>query len=187
MKKLSSLLLVLSLTTSCAYIQNLIGDKPKEMTYLEKPKLDLKTFFNGDLESFAIMHDANGKTIGSYTAKIKGDWDDNKGVIKNNVYYTNGKKDNRTWLVTDNLDGTFDTVGHDVSDSETGKQIGNALQIAYILAVPQDGTKQKVKVKVENELYLVDENSMIGTSIVKSKDGKIISKSMVAVKKLSKN
>jgi hypothetical protein len=187
MKKLSSILIILLFSTSCTYIKNLNVDKAKEISYLEKPKLDIKAFFNGDLESFAITQDGNGKVIDGYTAKIKGEWEDNKGVIKNNLFYNDGKKDNRTWLITDHLDGTFDIVGHDVSDAETGKQIGNAFQVFYNLAISQNGSKQKSKVRVENESYLVDENSMIGTLIVKSKDGKIISKSIVSVKKISKN
>lgn len=187
MKKSLSILVILLFSASCTYIKNLNADKAKEISYLEKPKLDIKAFFNGDLESFAITQDGNGKVIGSYTAKIKGEWEDSKGVIKNNIFYNDGRKDNRTWLITDNLDGTFDIVGHDVSDAETGKQIGNVLQVFYNLSILQNGSKQKYKVRVENESYLVDENSMIGTSIIKSKDGKIISKSMVSVKKISKN
>lgn len=185
MKKLFAITLILSLS-SCSYFDFLKSqDKEKEISFLEMaPKVDLKQFFRGEIESFAIIKDGNDKIIGSYTGTMRGEWDENKGVLKQNFLYNDGKRDNRTWLITDNVDGTFSAVGHDVVESETGKQIGNTIQMPYSFAVLENGVKQKIR--YEDNFYLVDSSSMIGTSVAKSSRGIVISKSLISLKKVGK-
>ena len=146
MKKIFSILLasiLLSGASSCAYMQNLMRDKPVEMDFLEKgAKIDIKKFFVGDIEGFAITRDRDGKIVSTQTMKISGKWDENKGVIQQNVVAVDGTKDSRTWLITLNQDGTFDGVGHDVSSMAQGKQAGNAARMVYSLLLPAAEGKQ---------------------------------------------
>lgn len=185
MKKLSAIALILSLS-SCSYLDFLNPkEKEKEISFLEMaPKVDLKQFFKGEIESFAIIKDGNDKIIGSYTGTMRGEWDENKGVLKQNFLYNEGRRDNRTWLITDNGDGTFSAVGHDVVESETGRQIGNVIQMPYSFAIVENGVRQKIK--YEDNFYLVDSSSMIGVSVAKSSRGVVISKSIISLRKVGK-
>jgi hypothetical protein len=159
-KIITATTIILSLS-SCAMIQDLL--KPKkvvELDYLDGAnKMDMKQFFDGNIEAFAIKQDANGKIIATFTAKINGKWEDNKGVIQQNFLYSDGAKDSRTWLVTLDTDGTFEAVGHNVSVPAKGKQIGNAAQSNYSLNLSSKTGKEEVN--FEDKMYLVDENSMI--------------------------
>ncbi len=186
MKIARSILIITATTflTSCALIEK-YSYKPAELSSLEKaPKLDMKTFFNGDIEVFAITQDNNGKIIGSYTAKMNGKWDENKGVIQQNFVYDSGKKDSRTWLITSDTDGTFTAVGHDVATPVKGKQVGNAMQMVYTLLVKGSEGK-KLSVDHEDVMYLVDDRSAIGTALIR-KEGSASSKSIISYKKLGK-
>ena len=159
-KIIATTTIILSIS-SCAMIQDLFGSKKvADLDYLDGAnKMDMKKFFDGNIEAFAIKQDTNGKIIATFTAKINGKWDDNKGVIQQNFLYSDGTKDSRTWLVTLDTDGTFDAVGHNVSIPAKGKQIGNAAQSNYSLSLSSKTGKEEVN--FEDKMYLVDENSMI--------------------------
>jgi hypothetical protein len=171
--------------SSCTYIER-FNYKPTEIAPLARaPKMEVKNFFNGDLEVFAITQDSGGKIIGSYTAKMSGKWEDNKGVLQQNFINEIGKKDSRTWLITlDSTDGTFNAIGHDVVAPVKGKQAGNALQMIYALTLSEDGKKQEIN--YEDNIYLVEERSAIGVSLIR-KDGMSFGKSIISYKKIGKN
>jgi hypothetical protein len=176
---------ILSLISSCSYLQNFA---PKASfseldTVDNSAKLDVKSFFNGDLEGFAISQDQNGKITGTNTIKINGSWEGNKGVVQEVFIYNGGKKDSRTWLITLEDDGTFDAVGHNVSSPAKGRQVGNAAQMIYSLLIPTNGVKEEVK--FEDKMYLVDDKSMIKISSFK-KGYTASGKNIISLKKVTK-
>lgn len=187
MKKIINLF-VLALTlqsvASCAYLDKLMAPKTAavpQIDYLNTTsKLNLKTFLNGNIDSYAVTFDENGKIQSTYTAKINGTWDENRGTVRFNYVYNNGKKENRTWLVTFNENGEYSAIGHDFVGEATGKQLGNASLINYNLMIPLKDKKQQVE--FEDRIYQIDENSAIMTSV--AKQGKTtISNSIVSLKK----
>jgi hypothetical protein len=149
-------------SSSCAFLENFNSKKDStSLDYIKNSsfKMDIKKFFNGDLEAFAIKQNASGKIIGTFTIKISGKWDENKGTVQQNFIYDDGTKDNRTWLITLDSDGTFNAVGHDVFVPAQGKQMGNAAQSNYTLILPSKNGKEEII--FEDKMYLVDEKSMI--------------------------
>lgn len=184
MKKFLSSLAIITCAislSSCAYFQG--NKKVEELSFLEKaPKIDIRNFFKGDIEAFAITQDQNGKITNSYIAKMTGKWEDNKGVLQQNFVYEDGKKDSRTWLIDVSEDGlSFGAVGHDVIEPAQGRQLGNAMQMNYPLSFLREGVKQKIN--FEDNFYLVDSRSLIGTSLMR-KNGTIIGKSIISFKKV---
>jgi|LauGreSBDMM110SN_4_FD.fasta_scaffold11554_4 hypothetical protein len=180
-------LTIISAASSCAYLENFSGkQKPSEIIALERaPKIDAKNFFVGDLEVFAITQDVNGKIVGSFTGKMSGKWDENKGVLQQTYISEVGKKDNRTWLITTDSDDTFTAVGHDMTTPIKGRQLGNVMQMTYTLSISQkEGGKQETT--YEDNIYLVDERSALGISLIKK--GKVASgKSIISYKKIAKS
>ncbi len=187
MKNSLRILAVLGTATalsSCAVIDRFTY-KPNEITSLERgSKMEIKNFFNGDIEVFAITQDNYGKIIGTFTGKMNGKWDDNKGVVQQNFSYDNGKKDSRTWLITADSDGTFSAVGHDVTAPVKGRQTGNAMQMVYSLSVKTDSGRKVVD--HEDNFYLVDDRSAIGTIFLRQ-DGVSAGKSIVSYRKIGKS
>ena len=181
--RFSTAIIAISMLSSCAYFENLFAKKQiAELDSLETaPKIDIKKFFNGDIEGFAITQDSAGKIIGTVQVKISGKWDENKGEIKQNFIYDSATKDSRIWLVTVNADGTFDAIGHDFTAPAQGKQIGNAAQMLYSLNLMDQGSKQAVR--FEDKMYLVDEKSMIEISTYKKANG-ISGKTITSLKKI---
>jgi hypothetical protein len=181
MKKILSAIFLVVLISSCQYFDKFKKPKVSEITYLEKsPKLDIKSFFDGEITSFSITQDKNNKIISTSIAKINGKWQDNKAVIEQNFVNEIGKKDNRTWLLTLENDNSFSAVGHDVYSPAKGKIKGNAMQMIYTIFRKQND--QKIKTNYEENIYLVDENSAIGVINFSDEKGDSF-KSFVSYKK----
>jgi hypothetical protein len=168
MKKISLAIISMFLLSSCADLLN--GGTASQLDYLDKGvKFDIKKFFNGDVEAFAIVQDSSGKIIDTESVKIEGSWDGNKGVIKKSYTLPNGTKDSRTWLITVDNGGTFTAIGHDIAAPGQGKQAGNAMQMSYSLLLPTNINGQKSKVNFDEKTYLVTEDSAI--MIINSSSG----------------
>ncbi|MSP33321.1 MAG: DUF3833 family protein [Rickettsiales bacterium] len=188
--KLFSKILITTLTlatiTSCELLQQLGSPKNKALTpvdYLEKaPKLDIKNFFTGDLEGFAILLNSQEKIDTSFTAKINGKWEENRGTVQYNYLYNGGKKDSRTWLITIDDSSSYSAIGHDFIETAQGRNQGNASIITYTLNAMLK--EQKQRIEFEDQLYLVDEKSAIIISTMRSGNN-IISKAIISLKKIN--
>lgn len=168
--KISSIIFLILSASSCAVLDKAFREKEdRSLDFIDgSTKMDLKKFFEGELEGFAVKQDENDKIIETFTAKINGKWDANKGVVQFNFSHSGGEKDSRTWLITLNSDGSFDGVGHDVVKPMEGKQAGNVAQSFYSLNVGSKANKEEIRFR--EKIYLVDEKSAILISEFKSEE-----------------
>lgn len=159
-KRLTILLFLTSTLASCSIIEGISKKPVGPLDNLSNvAKMDIKQFFNGEIDGAGIIQDDSGKIIGTYVAQIEGEWNENKGIIKYNFTLDGHKKDSRTWLITLNSDGSFEGIGHDILKTAQGAQAGNAMRMLYSLGVKKDG--QKEEVKYEDKVYLVSKNAAI--------------------------
>lgn len=170
MKNISRFLLLSTLlfcVTSCA---SLFPKKPQEIDYLDNSvKMDIKSFFTGDIEAFSIVKNSSDKIISTNSSKISGKWEENRGILKYDFTYLDGSKDSRTWFITLNSDSSFEIVGHDVAAGFTGNQIGNIAYMNYVLV--SRGNKAQIRTNYEDKMYLVNEKSMILITNFRKADG----------------
>lgn len=181
-KKLISLFALISLTASCNIIK-----KPQPVQELNPASLndaikaDYKKFFDGDIEAFSVIFDENDKITATKIIKINGDWEENKGIIRQRFVDNKGNRDSRTWLITLEDNNKFTAIGHDSASPANGIVSGNAIQMRYTLLVPYLGVKEKINFL--DTMYMVDENSMIKISEF-SKNDKKIGKKIVSLTKV---
>ncbi len=175
------IIFVLILTSSCAYIEKYRVEPESPQGLKGGVKADVKEFFNGDVNAFSIKFDANDKIVASRIIKINGSWEDDKGIIRQQFINHKGEKDSRTWLVTiEGENGDFTAIGHDILAPAQGIQTGNIVQMTYTLSKNESGVKTNIDYK--DQMYLVDENSMIMISKL-SKKGKYIGKEVISMSK----
>lgn len=183
MKKIY-LLLALILVSSCS----LMGEQQfSRLDYLEKGvRVDIKRFFDGKIEGFAIVQDEKGEISDTSVINIEASWEENKGVIKQNYKYANGDRDSRTWLITlDNGGATFSAIGHDVATPAQGRKVGNAIQMIYSLLLEGNMKGKKDAVRFDDKYYLTDENSAIVISESYAGFGGKKTKTIMSLKRLS--
>ncbi len=125
----------------------------------EKPVLDLKTYFNGELTAHGLFTDRAGKVQRRFTVAMTGTWDGNDGTLDERFTYSDGKTEHRVWRLTDLGGGRYLGRAGDVVGTAEGHAAGNALNWRYTLRLPVDG--KDIEVQFDDWMYLMDDRVML--------------------------
>lgn len=154
--KTASLILFILFLFGCA--------GPKISQYAqEKPALDLSEYFSGTVDAYGIFTNRSGEVVKRFTVLIKADWKlvngQKVGTLDESFEYSDGTKQKRVWTLTEVSPGKFIGKADDVIGEANGDSAGNALNWAYTLALPVDGTIYHVQ--FDDWMYLVTPKVMI--------------------------
>ncbi len=154
---LATLLATSALVLGCA--------SPSPADYAaEKPLLDLKTYFNGELVAHGIFTDRSGKVARRFTVLMTGTWNGGQGTLDERFTYSDGKTERRVWKLTDEGKGRWTGRADDVVGVAQGQSAGNALNWRYRLALPVDG--KVYEVQFDDWMYLMDERVMLNKAVM---------------------
>ena len=129
----------------------------------EKPNLDLSEYFNGTIDAYGIFTDRSGEVKKRFTVLLVAQWkvvDGKKvGTLDESFEYSDGTKQKRIWTLTETAPGKYLGRADDVVGEALGESAGNALNWAYTLALPVDGTIYHVQ--FNDWMYLVTPKVML--------------------------
>ena len=146
-----------ALLTSCA--------SPTAADYAaEKPVLDLKTYFNGDLTAHGMFTDRSGKVVRRFVVTMKCTWQGDDGVLDEDFQYSDGTKQRRIWRLKALPNGKYEGRADDVVGVAQGSVSGNAFRWQYTLALPVDGRVWNVE--FDDWMFLMDEEVMINKAVM---------------------
>ncbi len=152
-----ALLAATALLASCA--------SPTPTDYAaEKPLLDLKTYFNGELVAHGIFTDRSGKVARRFVVQMTGTWQGNQGTLDERFTYSDGKTERRVWKLTDEGGGRWSGRAEDVVGVAQGQAAGNALNWRYTLSLPVDD--KVYEVQFDDWMYLMDERVMLNKAVM---------------------
>jgi hypothetical protein len=130
----------------------------------EKPVLDLKTYFNGELVAHGLFTDRSGKVVRRFVVQMTGTWSGNQGTLDERFTYSDGKTERRVWRLTDEGNGRWTGRADDVVGQAEGRAAGNALNWRYTLKLPVDGSVYEVQ--FDDWMYLMDERVMLNKAVM---------------------
>ena len=125
----------------------------------EKPVLDLKTYFNGEIVAHGIFTDRVGKVARRFKVLMTASWNGSQGTLDERFTYSDGKTERRVWRLTDEGNGRYTGRADDVVGVAEGRSAGNALNWKYTLSLPVDG--KVYEVQFDDWMYLMDEQVML--------------------------
>jgi hypothetical protein len=129
----------------------------------ETPKLDLSEYFNGTIDAFGIFTDRKGQVVKRFKVVIDAKWEIKNGkkvgVLDEDFTYSDGTKQRRIWTITETSPGKYSGTADDVIGTAQGSVAGNALNWAYTLALPVDGTIYHVQ--FDDWMYLMDQKVLL--------------------------
>ena len=129
----------------------------------EKPALNLSEYFDGTIDAYGIFTDRNGSVKKRFTVLIKANWQtvDGKktGILDESFEYSDGSKQKRIWKLTEIAPGQYIGTADDVVGEALGVSAGNALNWAYTLALPVDGSIYHVQ--FNDWMYLITPKVML--------------------------
>jgi hypothetical protein len=157
LSKLFTVVAAASLLAACA--------APQPADYAaEKPLLDLKQYFNGEMTAHGIFTDRSGKVVRRFTVTMTGTWKGNDGVLDERFTYSDGNTERRVWRLTDLGGGKWRGQADDVLGEAAGTSAGNALRWQYTLKLPVDG--RVIEVQFDDWMYLMDERVMLNKAVM---------------------
>jgi len=134
----------------------------------EKPALDLRSYFNGDLTAHGIFTDRSGKVVKRFTVLMQCSWQGDDGVLDEAFTYSDGSTERRVWRIRKLPDarglGRYSGQAGDVVGIAEGQSAGNALRWAYTLRLPVDG--RDIEVQFDDWMYLMDEHVMLNKAVM---------------------
>jgi Protein of unknown function (DUF3833) len=134
----------------------------------EKPVLDLRSYFNGDLTAHGIFTDRSGKVVKRFTVQMKGTWQGDEGVLDEAFTYSDGSTEKRVWRIRKLPDAQglarYSGQAGDVVGTAEGRAQGNALRWSYTLRLPVDG--RDIDVQFDDWMFLMDERVMLNKAVM---------------------
>ena len=130
----------------------------------EKPVLDLKTYFNGELVAHGLFTARSGKVVRRFTVQMTGTWQGKNGTLDERFTYSDGKTERRVWRLTDEGNGRWTGRADDVVGVAEGQAAGNALNWRYTLSLPVDD--KVYEVQFDDWMYQMDERVMLNKAVM---------------------
>ena len=151
---------MLATTLAAAALVSGCASAPTPADYAnEKPLLDLKSYFNGEMTAHGLFTDRSGKVVRRFTVQLTGAWNGNQGTLDERFTYSDGKTERRVWKLTDEGNGRWTGRADDVVGVAEGRSAGNALNWRYTLSLPVDG--KAYEVQFDDWMYLMDKQVML--------------------------
>jgi hypothetical protein len=130
----------------------------------QKPVLDLKTYFNGELVAHGLFTDRSGSVQRRFNVQMTGTWQGTQGTLDERFTYSDGKTERRVWRLTDEGNGRWSGRADDVLGVAEGRAAGNTLNWRYTLKLPVDGAIYEVQ--FDDWMYLMDERVMLNKAVM---------------------
>ncbi len=122
------------------------------------PKLQLEQFFQGSLLAHGIVQDYSGQVVRSFKAELVAKWQDNRGILDEKFYFSDGEIEYRCWHLKKDGDNYVGTA-EDVIGEATGSVQGNTLNWQYNLAILTDSGERILY--LDDWLYQIDDTTLI--------------------------
>ena len=130
----------------------------------EKPVLDLRRYFNGELVAHGMFTDRSGRIVRRFTVDMTGTWQGPQGTLDERFTYSDGSTERRVWRLTDLGGGRWEGRADDVIGVAQGVSAGNTLNWRYTLALPVDGRVWHVQ--FDDWMVLMDDRVMLNKAVM---------------------
>ena len=125
----------------------------------DKPLLDLTQYFNGTLDAYGVFTDRSGTVVKRFTVVMVCTWNDNEGVLDEDVRYSDGTTQTRNWRLRKLGDGRFSGRADDVVGEARGETRGNTFHWTYTLNLPVGDNV--FEVQFDDWMYLMTDKVML--------------------------
>jgi hypothetical protein len=129
----------------------------------ERPLLDLRRYFDGDVLAHGIFVDRSGKVQRRFTVTMRCRWsgppDQEEGELDERFVYSDGSTERRVWRLRHHGGGRYTGRADDVVGEANGQTAGNSFRWNYTLRLPVDGRVWEVQ--FDDWMHLIDERVLL--------------------------
>lgn len=157
------LVFALAAAAAAAVTAGCAGPVPADYA-AERPLLDLRSYFDGDLTAHGMFTDRDGRVVRRFTVAMTGRWEGAQGTLDERFTYSDGRAERRVWHLTDLGGGRFEGRADDVVGVANGRAAGNALNWRYVLRLPVDGRTWDVD--FDDWMVRIDERVVLNRAVM---------------------
>lgn len=129
----------------------------------ERPLLDLRRYFDGEVLAHGIFADRVGKVVRRFVVEMQCRWsgpmDREDGVLDERFVYSDGQRERRVWRLKHHGGGRYTGTADDVVGEAHGQTAGNSFRWGYTLRLPVDARVWEVQ--FDDWMYLIDDRVML--------------------------
>lgn len=130
-----------------------------------EPRVDLKAYFDGPIKAWGLIQDWRGRVVTRFDVDLYGEWEGEKGTLREDFRYYNGDTQQRVWHIERLAPGLYKGAADDIIGTASGRAEGNALNWHYQMELPVDG--RVYRVKFDDWMWLMNDGVLINRSYIK--------------------
>ena len=158
----SRLALMMSAAIAAVMVMGCAGPDPS--VYLkEKPALDLKQYFNGEIKGWGMVQNRSGQVDRRFVVTIQASWGGDEGTLDEHFEWSDGEKQRRIWKLKAVGPNRYIGTADDVDGQAIGEIYGNTLRWRYTLNVPSRGST--IGLDFDDWMLLIDDQVMLNRAV----------------------
>jgi len=126
------------------------------------PALDLREHLNGPIKCEGVIYGPTGRVASRFDADFEGEWQGNRGVMREHFRYDSGNRQDREWRLEVGNDGAIRAEADDLVGAGAGRQTGAAARLRYRIRLPQEAGGHVLS--VTDWMYLTPEGVVVNRS-----------------------
>jgi hypothetical protein len=133
----------------------------------EKPALDLRQYFNGDIVGHGMFVNRGGQVERRFVVTIKATWQGDVGTLDEDFVWSDGERERRIWTLrpVPGQPGRWTGTAADVRGEAAGVIAGNALNWTYTYVLKTRAGKT-YDIGFDDWMYLIDERVMLNRAVM---------------------
>ncbi len=133
----------------------------------EKPLLDLKQYFNGNLVGHGLFMDRSGQVQRRFVVTIKASWAGDVGTLDEDFVWSDGEREKRVWTLRPvaGEPGRWIGTAADVKGEAKGVVAGNALNWRYTFLLKTKEGK-RYDIDFDDWMFLIDDKVMLNRAVM---------------------
>ncbi|SHH79014.1 DUF3833 family protein [Cognatishimia maritima] len=131
-------------------------DKTGSMTF------DLRQHLSGSIKSEGVIFGPTGRLVSRFVADMEGEWDGNRGQLREAFRFASGATEQRCWSITLRDDGRYTATAGDIIGQAGGVIEGTSVKSLYRLKLGADAGNHIVS--VEDWMYLSESGVILNRS-----------------------
>jgi Protein of unknown function (DUF3833) len=128
-------------------------------------RFELTSFLQGHTKAWGIFEDRFGRLRRRFDVEMHGTWKDGVFVLDESFVYDDGRREQRTWLVTPLSNGRFEATCADCVGKATGVCAQDTISMSYgfRLRLPS----RVIKVDIHDRLYRMSARTVVNRATVR--------------------
>lgn len=126
------------------------------------PTFDPRRHLSGPILCEGVIYGPTGRVVSRFVARMVGEWDGNRGVLREEFRYDSGRVQLREWRLSLGNDGRIRASADDVPGEGEGEIAGPTLGLRYAIRMPAEAGGHVLS--VTDWMYLCDNGTIMNRS-----------------------